>query len=75
MQRHDRPSQDVRDTPPRACGDCGRDMVLAALLPRLGILPALRNYRCPTCGNVELDVLDHLDGDAKPDRRCRVVRI
>jgi len=35
-------------------------MVLAALLPRLSALPALRSYRCPCCGNVELDVLGHL---------------
>ena len=37
-------------------------MVLAALLPRLSTLPALRSYRCPCCGNVELDVLEHLNG-------------
>lgn len=37
-------------------------MVLAALLPRLSALPALRSYRCPSCGNVELDVLEHLPG-------------
>jgi hypothetical protein len=38
-------------------------MVLAALLPRLSALPALRSYRCPSCGNVELDVLEHLRGN------------
>ena len=37
-------------------------MVLAALLPRLSTLPALRSYHCPCCGNVELDVLEHLNG-------------
>jgi hypothetical protein len=37
-------------------------MVLAALLPRLSALPALHSYRCPSCGNVELDVLEHLPG-------------
>jgi hypothetical protein len=37
-------------------------MLLAALLPRLSALPALRSYRCPCCGNVELDVLEHLRG-------------
>ena len=37
-------------------------MVLAALLPRLSALPALRSYRCQSCGNVELDVLEHLHG-------------
>lgn len=35
-------------------------MVLAALLPRLSTLPALRSYRCPCCGNVDLDVLEHV---------------
>jgi len=44
----------------RVCADCGGEMVLAALLPRLSALPALRSYRCPCCGNVQLDVLGHV---------------
>jgi hypothetical protein len=62
MQCRERSTQDVSGVLPRTCADCGGEMVLAALLPRLSTLPALRSYRCPSCGNVELDVLEHLRG-------------
>jgi hypothetical protein len=62
MQCRERSTQDVSGVLPRTCADCGGEMVLAALLPRLSALPALRSYRCPCCGNVELDVLEHLNG-------------
>ena len=52
-------NDDVETIPSRTCGECGCDMTLAAALPRLGALPALRSYRCTMCGNVELDVLEH----------------
>jgi hypothetical protein len=42
-------------------------MTLAAALPRLGALPALRSYRCTMCGNVELDVLEHFGPRARGD--------
>src|SRR5262249_61595285 len=60
MQCRERSTQDLSGVGPRTCADCGGEMVLAALLPRLSALPALRSYRCPCCGNVELDVLEHL---------------
>jgi hypothetical protein len=62
MQCRERSTQDVSGVGPRTCADCGGEMVLAALLPRLSALPALHSYRCPSCGNVELDVLEHLPG-------------
>src|SRR5262245_1222388 len=60
MQCRERSPQDVSGVSPRTCADCGGEMVLVAFLPRLSALPALRSYRCPCCGNVELDVLEHL---------------
>jgi hypothetical protein len=60
MQCRERSTQDVSGVVHRTCADCGGEMVLAALLPRLSALPALRSYRCPCCGNVELDVLGHV---------------
>jgi|SRR5262245_39595816 len=60
MPCRERSSQDATGVGPRTCADCGGEMVLAAFLPRLSALPALRSYRCPCCGNVELDVLEHL---------------
>ena len=60
MQCQDQRIKDPKDAAPRTCGDCGTEMMLAAALPRLSVLPALRCYRCAACGNVELDVLEHL---------------
>jgi hypothetical protein len=60
MRCHDQRINDREDAAARPCGDCGTPMMLAAALPRLGVLPALRSYRCAVCGNVELDVLEHL---------------
>jgi hypothetical protein len=59
MDCREQRAESVDSLPPRPCGDCGREMTLAALLPRLGALPELRSYRCAACGNVELDVLEH----------------
>ena len=63
-------NDDVETIPSRTCGECGCDMTLAAALPRLGALPALRSYRCTMCGNVELDVLEHFG----PPPRSATVR-
>ena len=59
MQYAHRPSEGADTISSRSCGDCGRIMTLSVALPRLSALPALQNYRCTTCGNVELDVLEH----------------
>jgi hypothetical protein len=34
-------------------------MVLTACVPRLSALPELRTYRCPACGHVATDAIEH----------------
>jgi hypothetical protein len=74
MQGHEQRIRDRKDTDRRTCDDCGAEMVLAAALPRLGVLPALRSYRCAACGNVELEVLEHLRPATAPAAIARVRR-
>ena len=39
----------------RKCERCNNPMDLFACAPKLGTLPELRSYRCPSCGQVETD--------------------
>jgi predicted RNA-binding Zn-ribbon protein involved in translation (DUF1610 family) len=56
--KHTRPPANVR-----RCDNCGAAMEPAAVLPRFGMHPELRSYRCPLCGNMAVDSMDDDDAD------------